>query len=36
MGGVPAGKVTGKFHDLYPIPANELSANRNVRQNPGY
>ena len=35
-GGVPAGKVTGKFHDLYPIPANELSANPNVKQNPGY
>jgi hypothetical protein len=35
-GDVFAGKVTEKFHDLYPIPANELSANPNVKQNPGY
>jgi hypothetical protein len=31
-----AGQVTAKFHDLYPIPANELSANPNIKQNPGY
>ncbi len=35
-GGDPAGKVTAKFYDLYPIPSNELSANPNVKQNPGY
>jgi hypothetical protein len=35
-GGDPNGKVTAKFHDLYPIPSNELSANPNVKQNPGY
>jgi len=35
-GGVLAGKVTEKFRDLYPIPANELSANPNIKQNPGY
>ena len=35
-GGLPAGKTTEKFHDLYPIPANELSANPTIRQNPGY
>jgi hypothetical protein len=35
-GGVAAGKVTDKWRDLYPIPANELSANPNIKQNPGY
>jgi hypothetical protein len=35
-GGSPAGAVTAKYHDLYPIPANELSANPTVKQNPGY
>ena len=35
-GAVPAGKVTDKTRDLYPIPANELSANPNIKQNPGY
>jgi hypothetical protein len=35
-GGVPAGKTTESFHDLYPIPSNELSANPTVTQNPGY
>ena len=35
-GGIQAGKVTTKIHDIYPIPANELSANPNVKQNPGY
>ncbi len=35
-GGVQAGKVTAAYRDLYPIPANELSANPNVKQNPGY
>ena len=33
---LPAGKVTEAFHDLYPIPANELSANPKIKQNPGY
>lgn len=35
-GGVPAGRTTEKFRDLYPIPASELSANPNVRQTTGY
>jgi starch-binding outer membrane protein, SusD/RagB family len=35
-GGVPAGKTTEAFRNLYPIPANELSANPNIKQNPGY
>ena len=35
-GGVAAGKVTESFRDLYPIPANELSANPTLKQNPGY
>lgn len=35
-GGVEAGKATDTFRDLYPIPANELVANPNLKQNPGY
>jgi len=35
-GGVPAGRLTESFRDLYPLPASELLANRNLRQNPGY
>jgi len=35
-GGVAAGKTTESFRDLYPIPANELSANPTIKQNPGY
>jgi hypothetical protein len=35
-GGVALGKVTDKTRDLYPIPANELSANPTIKQNPGY
>ena len=35
-GGIPAGRTTEKFRDLYPIPGSELSANPTVRQNPGY
>ena len=35
-GGTAAGKVTDSFRDLYPIPANELSANPTMKQNPGY
>ena len=35
-GGVQPGRLTDSFRDLYPIPANELSANPNVKQNPGY
>jgi hypothetical protein len=35
-GGAKNGVVTSKNHDLYPIPANELSANPTVKQNPGY
>jgi hypothetical protein len=35
-GGTPGGAVTASFHDLYPIPSNELAANPNMKQNPGY
>ena len=35
-GGAPGGVTTSKIHDLYPIPANELAANPNMKQNPGY
>jgi hypothetical protein len=35
-GGVPAGKVTESFRDLYPLPASELIANPNLEQNEGY
>jgi hypothetical protein len=35
-GNVQGGKTTEAFRDLYPIPANELSANPTLKQNPGY
>ena len=35
-GGVQAGTSTDAFRDLYPLPANELIANPNLTQNPGY
>ena len=35
-GGIKEGKVTESFHDLFPIPANELVANPTLKQNPGY
>jgi starch-binding outer membrane protein, SusD/RagB family len=35
-GGVQAGVATNVRNNLYPIPANELIANPNLRQNPGY
>jgi hypothetical protein len=35
-GGVQAGTTTETFRDLYPLPANELVANPNLTQNPGY
>ena len=35
-GNLQAGRTTAKFYDLYPIPANELSANPTIKQNPGY
>jgi hypothetical protein len=35
-GGTAAGATTPKYYDLYPIPSNELSANPNMQQNPGY
>lgn len=35
-GGTQAGTSTGAFRDLYPLPANELVANPNLKQNPGY
>ncbi|MHB0948491.1 MAG: RagB/SusD family nutrient uptake outer membrane protein [Gemmatimonadaceae bacterium] len=35
-GGVQPGKVTESFRNLYPLPASELLANTNLKQNPGY
>jgi hypothetical protein len=35
-GGVKAGKTTEAFRDLYPLPASELLANPNLKQNAGY
>ena len=35
-GGVPAGRLTDAWRDLYPIPSSELSANPTVKQNEGY
>jgi starch-binding outer membrane protein, SusD/RagB family len=35
-GGVKAGRVTEAFRNLYPLPASELLANPNLKQNPGY
>jgi hypothetical protein len=35
-GGAAGGTATGSFRDLYPLPANELIANPNLTQNPGY
>jgi len=35
-GGVPAGRTTEGFRDLFPIPASELLANPNLTQNPQY
>ena len=35
-GGTPGGSALPSFRDLYPLPANELIANPNLQQNPGY
>lgn len=35
-GGTAAGAATDAKYNLYPIPANELVANPNLKQNPGY
>jgi hypothetical protein len=35
-GGSPGGAALGTFRDIYPLPANELIANPNLTQNPGY
>lgn len=35
-GGVYTGSGVNKKFNIYPIPANELSANSNIQQNPGY
>lgn len=35
-GGTAAGGSTAAFRDLYPLPASELIANRNLTQNTGY
>ena len=34
--GVPGGAALAAGRDLYPLPANELIANPNLQQNPGY
>ncbi|MEP7344705.1 MAG: RagB/SusD family nutrient uptake outer membrane protein [Gemmatimonadaceae bacterium] len=34
--GVAAGKSSDALYNLYPIPANELVANPNLKQNAGY
>ena len=35
-GGIQAGRATEEFRRLYPLPASELVANPNLKQNPGY
>jgi len=35
-GSVPGVQVTNPDYNLYPLPANELTANPNLKQNPGY
>ncbi len=35
-GGTEAGVATASFRDLFPLPSNELVANPNLQQNPGY
>ncbi len=35
-GNTPNGAQVGSFRDLYPIPSNDLNANPNLVQNPGY
>lgn len=35
-GGVKDGAAVGEYRNLYPIPSNELGANKNLIQNPGY
>jgi hypothetical protein len=35
-GGVPDGRATETFRDLFPLPASELTTNPNLTQNPGY
>ncbi len=35
-GGANAGTATSEFYNLYPLPAADIVANRNLRQNPGY
>jgi hypothetical protein len=35
-GNVQAGVTTAGFRDLYPIPSNDINANPNLVQNPGY
>jgi hypothetical protein len=35
-GGTQAGSATDAKYNLYPLPANELVANPNLKQNPGY
>lgn len=35
-GGVAGGVATPSYRDLYPIPTNDITANPNLIQNPGY
>lgn len=35
-GGIKEGRATEEFRDIFPIPASDLLANPNLKQNPGY
>ena len=35
-GNSPTGESRPKFYDVFPIPASDLGANPNLKQNPGY
>lgn len=35
-GGIKEGRATESFRDIFPIPASDLLANPNLKQNPGY
>jgi hypothetical protein len=35
-GNVQNGRLTESFRDIFPIPAGDITANPNLKQNPGY
>ena len=35
-GGVAGGRAVEDFRNIYPIPSSDVSANTNLKQNPGY